>query len=157
MQSIDHLIDAVATFISERSNQNGMFYFSTIDSKYAYSQIPLDRQLQKRLLNGFYGLTDMPTTFQKTIDVTKQNCHNKFAFLDDILVITKANISDHEKEMDKIFYELDKEKLATKLQKREYAKKEKTWLGFQFTPTGITPTKKKCDSIIKLETPKTLK
>ena len=78
MQSIDHLIDAVATHISERSNQNGIFYFSKIDLKYAYSQIPLEPELQKhfnfnrlcgkatgsyRLLNGFYGLTDMPATF----------------------------------------------------------------------------------------------
>ena len=42
MQSIDHLIDAVATYISERSNHNGTFYFSKIDLKYAYSQISLD-------------------------------------------------------------------------------------------------------------------
>ena len=47
MQSIDHLIDAVATYISERSNQNGTFYCSKMDLKYAYSQIPLDPQLQK--------------------------------------------------------------------------------------------------------------
>ena len=80
MQSIDQLIDAVATHISERSTQNGTFYFSKIDLKYACSQIPLDPQLQKhcnsnilggkatgtyRFLNGFYGLTVIPATFQK--------------------------------------------------------------------------------------------
>ena len=99
MLSLDHLVDAVATYISHRSNQKGTFYFPKLDLKYAYSQIPLDPELQKhcnfnilggkatgtyRFLNGFYGLTDMPATFQKTIDVTLQNCHNKFAFLDDI-------------------------------------------------------------------------
>ena len=138
MQSIDHLIDAVANYVSERSTKQRTFYFSKIDLKYAYSQIPLDRQLQKHcnfnilggkatgtyiFLNGFYGLTDMPATFQKTIDVTLRNCHNKFAFLDDILVITKGNITDHEKELDKILYVLDKENLAIKLQKCEFAKK----------------------------------
>ena len=129
MQSIDHLIDAVANYVSERSTEQGTFYFSKIDLKYAYSQIPLDPQLQKhcnfnilggkatgtyRFLNGFYGLTDMPATFQKTIDVTLRNCHNKFAFLDDILVITKSKLSDHEKELDKILHRLDKENLAIK-------------------------------------------
>ena len=132
MQSIDHLIDAVATYISERSTEQGTLYFPQRDLKYAYSQIPLDPQLQKhcnfnilggkatgtyRFINGFYGLTDMPATFQKTIDVTIRNCHNKFAFLDDILVITKGSITDHEKELDKILYLLDKENLAIKLQK----------------------------------------
>ena len=99
----------------------------------------------------------MPATFQKTIDVTLRNCHNEFAFLDDILVITKGNITDHEKELDKILYLLDKENLAIKLQKCEFAKKQITWLGYEITLTGITHTKKKCESINKLETPKTLK
>ena len=44
MQSIDHLIDAVATYISESKTQNGTIYFSKIDLKYAYSQILLDSQ-----------------------------------------------------------------------------------------------------------------
>ena len=130
MQSIDHLIDAVANYVSERSTEQGTFYFSKIDLKYAYSQISLDPQLQKhcnfdilrgkatgtyRLQNGFYGLTDMPATFQKTIDVKLRNCHNKFAFLDDILVITKGNKTDHEKELDKILYLLDKKKSSNKI------------------------------------------
>ena len=99
----------------------------------------------------------MPATFQKTIDVTLRNCHNKFAFLDELLVLTKGNITDHEKELDKIFFLLDKENLAIKLQKSELSKKHITWLGYEITRTGITPTKKKCESINKLETPKTLK
>ena len=82
-----------------------------------------------RFINGFYGLTDMPATFQKTPDVTLRNCHNKFAFLDDILVITKGSITDHEKELDKILYLLDKENLAIKLQKCEFARKQ-----IKFTP-----------------------
>ena len=172
LQSIDNLIDAAANYISEWSTEQGTLYFSKIDLKYVYSQIPLDTQLQKhcnfnilggkatgtyRFINGFYGLTDMPATFQKTIDVTLRNCHNKFAFLDDIIVITKGSITDHEKELDKILYLLDKENLAIKLQKCEFARKQITWLGYLITPTGITPTKKKCESINKLETPKILK
>ena len=53
--------------------------------KYAYSHIPRDENNQKhcnfklfvcratgtyRFVNEFYGLTDMPATFQKTIDKT---------------------------------------------------------------------------------------
>ena len=118
MQSIDRLIDAIANYVSERSTEHGTFYFSKLDLKYAYSQIPLDPQVQKhckvnilggkatgtyRFLNGFYGLTDMPATFQKTVDVTL-NCQNNIEFLDDILVITKGSIAEHEKELDKILY-----------------------------------------------------
>ena len=78
MQSIDHPVDSVAKYTSEWSIEQGTFYSSKIDLKYAYSQIPLHPQLQKhcnsnilggeasgtyRFLNGFYGLTDMPATF----------------------------------------------------------------------------------------------
>ena len=48
MQSIDHLIDEVANYISEKKQNPGQFYFSKIDLKYAYSQIPLDPNIQKR-------------------------------------------------------------------------------------------------------------
>ena len=70
MQSIDHLLDEVANYISEGKQNPGQFYFSKIDPKYACSQIPLDPNIQKhcnfcllggkatgtyRLKNGFMG------------------------------------------------------------------------------------------------------
>ena len=78
MESFNHLIDELANYISERKQNPGQFYCSTIDLNYAYSQIPLDPNIQKhcnfsllggkgtgtyRFINGFYGLTDMPATF----------------------------------------------------------------------------------------------
>ena len=172
MQSIDHLVDSVALYISERRNLPGQYLFSKIDLKYAYSQIPLDENIQKncnfnilggratgtyRFINGFYGLTDMPATFQKTMDKTLQNIKTKFAYLDDILVITKGNLQDHETEIDKITKQLNEENLAINLQKCEFAKPEITWLGFKVTPNGVTPSKPKCEVILTLDPPKTLK
>ena len=88
MQSIDHLTDSLAMHISANKSAEGPWWFSKIDLKYAYSQIPLDESISKhcnfnilggkatgtyRFINGFYGLTDMPATFQKTIDKTLEN------------------------------------------------------------------------------------
>ena len=101
MQSIDNLMDAVAKYLSESKQIPGEFFFSKIDLKYAYSQIPLHPTIQKhcnfnilggkstgtyRFINGFYGLSDMPAIFQKTIDKTLENIPNKFNFLEDILI-----------------------------------------------------------------------
>ena len=98
MQSIFHLVDSVALYVSERRNLPGQYLFSKIDLKYAYSQIPLDENIQKhcnfnilggrttgtyRFINGFYELTDMPARFQKKIHKTLQNIKTKFAYLDD--------------------------------------------------------------------------
>ena len=52
---------------------------------------------------------------------------------------------------------LNNENLAINLQKCEFAKEQITWLGFVVTPNGVTSTKQKCDAIINLDNPKTLK
>ena len=83
MQSIDHLRDTISKKISELKNNPGTIYFSKINLKYVYSQIPLHKVTQKHcnfnilggnatgtysFINGFYGLTEMPATIQKAID-----------------------------------------------------------------------------------------
>ena len=110
-----------------------------------------------RFVNGFYGLTDMPATFQKTIDITLENILTNSAYLDDILVITKGHLQEYENELDKIMKKLNEENLAINLKKCELAKEEISWLSFRVTPNGVTPTKTKCDAIVSLESPKTLK
>ena len=99
----------------------------------------------------------MPEAFQKTIDKTLEGISSKFAFLDDILVITKGSINEHEKELDKILKKLNHEGLAIILQRSEYAKTTIEWLGFTITPSGITPSITKTEAITKLDNPNTLK
>ena len=170
IQSIDHLVDAVALYITQRKNSPVTFWFSKKDLKYAYRQKTLDNTIAKhcnfsilggkttgtyRFLNGFYGLTDMPATFQKIIDKTLKS--PKFAFLDDILVITKGSIREHENELDYIFKKLNSEGLAISLQKCEFAKTNIEWLGFTITPNGIKKLITKTESITKFDNPRTLK
>ena len=134
MQSIDHLMDSVAVYISERKPKQGKYFFSKTDLKYAYSQIPLDDSIKKhfnfniiggkasgtyRFINGFYGLTNMPATFQKTIDKTLHDINSNFFYLDDILIITKRTKDEHEKEIGKTLHRLNEENLAISLQKCE--------------------------------------
>ena len=108
-------------------------------------------------INEFYGLTDMPATFQKTIDKTLHDIKTKFAYLDDILIITKGTLEDHGKELDKIMQRLNDKNLAINLLKCEFAKEQITWLDFVVTPNGVTPTKQKCDAFKNLDNTKTLK
>ena len=110
-----------------------------------------------RFINGFYGLTDMPATFHKTIDKTLLDIRTKFAYLDDLLIITKGSLGEHKKELHRIMQRLNDENLAINLQKCEFAKEHITWSGFVVTPNGVTPTKQKCDAIIYLDNPKKLK
>ena len=95
-----------------------------------------------QLINGFYGLSYMPATFQKTLDRPLENIHNKFNNLDDILTITKGSHSEHEAEIDRVLSRLDKGHLAIKLEKCDFARPNITWLVYKITQTGITPTVK---------------
>ena len=172
MQSIDNLMDSVAKYISDNKNKQGSFLFSKVDLKYSYSQIPLHPEIRKhcnfnilggkstgtyQFINGFYVLSDMPATFQKTSDKTLENIDNKFNILDDILIITKGSPLDHELDIYKVLSRLEKENLAIKLEKCEFAKPSITWLGYKITQSGISPTVKKTDSIMNLKPPNTLK
>ena len=172
MQSLDHLMDKIGMKISELKTQEGNLYFSKIDLKYAYSQLPLHPDTQKhcnfnilggnatgtyKFLNGFYGLTDLPATFQKMMDTTLDGLDSTNAFLDDIIIITKGTIEKHEEEIDKTLNRLREENLAISLHKCEFGLNEIIWLGYKIHAEGIKPTKRKTDAIIQLENPKTLK
>ena len=110
MPNIDLLLDNIVQVI--KSNNNQQTLFSTLDLRYAYSQIPLNKPIREPcnfsliggnatrtypFQTGFYGLTDMPSEFQKAIDLTLTNCSNTYAYLDDILIATKGAIDIHKK------------------------------------------------------------
>ena len=142
--------------ISELKTQERKLYFSKIDLKYAYSQLPLNPDTQKhcnfnilggsakgtyKFLNGFYGLTDLPATFQKMIDTTLDGLDSTYAFLEDIIIITKGTIEKHEEEIDKTLNRLNEENLAISLYKCEFGLNEIIWLGYKINAEGIKPTK----------------
>ena len=102
MQNIDCLMDNIAQSISESSHK-GEVLFSSIDLRYAYSQLPLDEATAKqcnfsilggqatgtyRFITGFYGLTDMPAELQKAIDNTLKGLKDTYSFLDDIIIVS---------------------------------------------------------------------
>ena len=99
----------------------------------------------------------MPATFQKAIDYTLNNIKSAHAFLDDIIIIPKGSIDDHEKEIMKVLSRLDKKNLAISLHKCEFAQTEIVWLGYKISPNGKIPTEKKTKSISEMEQPHTLK
>ena len=86
MHNIDCLMNSIAQTITQSSSE-GDALFSTIDLRYAHSQLPLDKDTAKyynfniiggqatgtyRFNTGLYGLTDMPADFQKAVDINFQ-------------------------------------------------------------------------------------
>ena len=85
MPNMHELIDSTAQIITK--DKPGEVWFTSLDLKYAFSQLPLSELNSShynfsilcgeatgiyRFKTGFYGLTDMPTEFQKAMDCTLQ-------------------------------------------------------------------------------------
>ena len=94
MPNIETLMDSISQRISDfKTELADKIYFSTINLKYAYSQLNLQPETAKhcnfnivsgdmtgtyRFKTGFYGLTDMPAKFQKAMDYTLFSLKNTF-------------------------------------------------------------------------------
>ena len=129
---------------------------------YAYGQIPL-QDLTKRHCNfqsvggkstgiyrfttGFYGLTVMPTEFQKLMDITLANVNSVFVYIDDILSVTKGTKQEHLNKVREVMKILDEANLQLKAEKCMIAHESIEWLGFKLTRTGIFPINTKAQGI----------
>ena len=93
MLNLDNLLNMLA----EKLNyENGEAWYSSVDMTYAYGQVPLHPLTAKhcnfqiiggestgtfRFVTGFYGLTVMPTEFQKVMDLLLVKFREVFVFL----------------------------------------------------------------------------
>ena len=147
MPNIDNLIDTIQQNLNTTASQETA-YFSTLDLKYAYSQLKLDPETARhcnfniicgertgtyRFITGFYGLTDMPAAFQKVMDYTLVGLQNNYCFLDDIKVVSRGSKEDHLKLVYKCLKKLDEDNLRINLPKCHFAKTEIECLGHKFS------------------------
>ena len=130
MPNIEELMDTVGQTISER--KPGDVYFSTIDLRYAYGQLPLSPETSVQcnfslvggkstgtyhFQTGFYGLTTMPAEFQRVMDTIFLELPQAHAFIDDNLVVTKGTEIEHISAVERILRKLDCENMSLKLTK----------------------------------------
>ena len=107
MPNTDNLIDTIQQNLNANASHESI-YFSTLDLKYAYSQLKLDPETAPncnfnifsgegtgtyRFITGFYGLTNMPVAFKKLMDYILVGLENSRCFLDDIIVVSSKK--DH--------------------------------------------------------------
>ena len=170
MPNLLELLDSAAQIIT--SDKLGDVWFTSLDLKYAFSQIPLSNEVSRhcnfnivcgeqtgtyRFKTGFYGLTDMPKEFQKAMDNTLQSLSGVFCFLDDFLIVSKGSINDHNILVNKVITRLDEEGFALKLSKCDFLMNQLSWLGYDIDSEGYTPKRSKIDAVLALESPKSVK
>ena len=170
MPNLFELIDNVAVTISGHGERN--IWFSSIDLKYAYSQIPLSKKASNqcnfyivggevtgsyRFKTGFYGLGDMPNDFQRIMDRLTKKLPNTHCYLDDILIATVGSEDEQKKLVINVLKTLDDEGLAIKWEKCTFLTHNIEWLGFKIDAKGTTLLIHKLDAIRNLKEPKCIK
>ena len=169
MPNLENLIDMVA---EKLDNEEGEAWYASLDMTYAYGQVPLDILTSKhcnfqiiggestgtyRFITGFYGLTVMPTEFQKIMDNLLEKFSEVFVFIDDILIVTKGTKEEHLAKVREILETLNQENLLVKATKCKFAKYEIEWLGFKLTRSGTSPINEKVQGITERLRPRNLK
>ena len=77
------------------------------------------------------------------MDLTLTNCNNTYAYLDDILIVTKGTIETHRQKLKTVLKKFDEENLAISVDKCKFACKQVEWLGFTINSEGTKPKKVK--------------
>ena len=169
--NIDSLIDSISQHIND-SNHGDNVYFSTIDLKYAYSQLNVhpdtaphcnfniicgDAMGTYCFKTGFYGLADKLAQFQKAMDYTLVGLSDTYCFLDDIIVVSKGTKESHLKYVYKCLQKLEADNIRINLSNCHFAKHQINCLGFTFSQNGIKPIESKTAAIAEIKAPKTLK
>ena len=169
MPNLDNLLDMVA---EKLDTEEGEAWFSSVDMTYAYGQIPLRQLTAKqcnfqiiggestgiyRFVTGFYGLSVMPTEFQKVMDNLLAKFREVFVFIEDILIVTKGTKQNHLDIMREILKTIDEAKLQLKAGKCKIARQETEWLSFKMTSQGISPINSKVQGITEKLRPTNLK
>ena len=78
-------------------------------------------------------------------------------FLDDILIVSKGSVMDHNILVNKVITRLDEEGFALKLSKCAFSINQSSWLGYGIESEGYRPKRSKIDAVLALEPLKSLK
>ena len=91
------------------------------------------------------------------MDNTLQGLSGVFCFLDDILLVLKSSVVDHNILVHKVFVRLEEEGFSLRLWKYEFSLNHLSWLGYDIDSEGYRLKRSKIDAVLALEPPKTLK
>ena len=139
-------------------------YFTTLDLKSGYWQIPLDERDKEKTAftchRGLYeynvmpsGLANAPGVFQEFMSVVLQDLGKiAMAYLDDIIIFSPS-MEEHIKHIQLVFDRLRQHQLKLKISKCKFMQEETQYLGFLINRQGIMTDPDKVSVIKNMNPP----
>ena len=144
-------------------------YYTTIDLKSAYLQVPLSKRSQElcsficskgqfSFLRAPFGLCALPLVFARLIDEVLRGIKHEFtqAFLDDILVYS-CSFDLHLKHIQIVLERLRKAGLTVEPTKTAIARKKVVFIGYTFSKNGVTTDPSNIDKVKNFPIPKKIR
>jgi hypothetical protein len=103
---------------------------------------------------GFVGLADI---FQAEMGNLMATLEYVWAYIDDLLVITKGSLDDHLEKLKQVFIQLHDAGVKINATKSVFCVQEREYLGYILTRGGIKPQPKKVQAILMLNLPNFIK
>ena len=143
----------------------GAKWFSTLDLKSGFWQIPIHQEDQHKLTfvvpNGTYtfkvmpfGLSTAPSIFQRTMNSILGDLKFEYAltYIDDIIIYSKT-FTDHLQHLDSVLSRFAKVNLRAGMSKCHFAQRTVHYLGHVVSEHGIEPDEAHVEEIKKWEHP----
>lgn len=147
---------------------NGMRYFTSLDLKSGYYQIPMAED--SRHLTAFvtpdghyeytrmpFGLVNAPAVFQHMINkaLGKDRYELAMPYMDDILS-PSSTIEEGFQKLTRILDALRQARLTLNLQKCYFFQSNLEYLGYEISESGLRPGQRKTDAVASFPTPTTV-
>ena len=145
----------------------GSKYFSTLDLKSGYHQLPMDPDSRDKTTfvveSGTYeflvmpfGLSKAPATFSLLMSKVLKGLPFAAAYLDDIIIWSKTE-EEHLLHLQTVFQRLESAGLKLKREKCHFFREKIEYLGHTVTPEGIRPCDDKVEAVWRLQPPTTVR
>lgn len=144
-------------------------YFSIVDLKDAYFQIPLKESSRNytafRTPKGLFrfrvvpfGLKNAPFTMNRLMNLAiKFDLEpNVFIYLDDIIIATET-FAEHIHMLNEVAFRLKKAGLTISVEKSRFCRKQVRYLGYLLTESGLSIDAAKLEPILNYPRPKTVR
>ena len=146
----------------------GFQYASALDLNMGYYHIhltPASRRLCTIVLPwGKYEYTRLPMGVKCAPDIFQERMTDLFqgmeyirAYLDDLLILSKGDWTDHCIKLDNVLQRLGEAGLKVNCEKSFFGRTETEYLGFWITRHNVRPQAKKVEAIHNIQIPKTRK